>query len=57
MNDENKDKRDEPRIQGPTVLLVLLGLGIILIGLVLMAATNGQTPRVHSPQVLPPAGR
>ena len=41
------------RVSGPTILLILLGLGIIAIGLVLMAATNGQTPKLHSPQVLP----
>lgn len=53
MTDKPEEKQEKKRVQGPLVLLVLLGVGIILIGLVLMAATNGQTPRVHAPQVLP----
>ena len=54
---EAEKKPTKKRIEGPIVLLVLLGVGIIMIGLVLMAATNGQSPRVHAPQVLPPTAK
>jgi hypothetical protein len=56
VEEKNEEKKTEkPRVQGPMILMILLGLGIIAIGLVLMAATGGQTPKVHAPQVLPPA--
>ena len=46
-------KPEKKRVKGPIILLGLLGLGVILIGIVLLAATNGSTPKFHSPKVLP----
>lgn len=47
------EKEEKRRVRGPVILIGLLVLGAILIGIVLLAATGGSTPKFHAPHVLP----
>ena len=44
---------DRKRVRGPIILLGLLVLGALMIGIVLLAASGGRTPKFHAPHVLP----